>query len=80
MSNCYRLPYEIWVEGYTAAGLVFSLVTCVRWQGKFYCFYSLSPLTALPNLNPSLGQYRVEPQGVPPCQPLGTSLSCKEEK
>lgn len=78
MSNCYRLSYEIWIEGYTAAGLVSSLVICFRWQRKFYCFDFPSPLIALPTLNPSSDQYKVEPRALPPCSPLGPCLSCKE--
>lgn len=36
MSNCYRLSYEIWIEGHTAAACASSLVTCSRWQGLFF--------------------------------------------
>lgn len=80
MSNCYRPSYEIWIEEYNAAGLVSSLVTCFRWQGKFYCFDFPSPLIALPMPNPSSNQYRLEPWAFPPCQALGTSLFCKERR
>lgn len=79
MSNCYLLSYEIWIEGYTAAGAVCSLVTCFRWQGKFYCFDFPSSLIALPTRNPSSGQHGVDPRALLPASPWELLSPAKEK-
>lgn len=79
MSNCYRPSYEIWIEEYNAAGLVSSLVTCFRWQGKFYCFDFPSPLIALPTPTCLQTNIGLNPGPFLPARPWELLFSAKKE-